>query len=174
MIRKAPQKPAWLPLRAPFLAWVVLAAACLPWLAGAQEASPERNDVARFRQRAEAILSEQGAEKGHWGALVTDAETGEVLFALNPAQYFTPASNTKLFTTALALATLGPDFRIRTTVEATGAIDADRPAARRSGAGGPRRRPLESSLPLHQARAARWPAGKSPGGARRPGGRGGA
>jgi serine-type D-Ala-D-Ala carboxypeptidase/endopeptidase (penicillin-binding protein 4) len=124
MIKKAPHGPAWLPLRASFRAWVVLAVACLPRLAGAQEASPERNDVVRFRQRAEAILSEKGAERGHWGALVTDAETGEVLFALNPAQYFTPASNTKLFTTALALATLGTDYRIHTTVEATGAIDA--------------------------------------------------
>ena len=62
--------------------------------------------------------------------LVTDAETGDVLFTLNPAQYFTPASNTKLFTTALALATLGSDYRIRTTVEATGMID---PAGRLRG-----------------------------------------
>jgi D-alanyl-D-alanine carboxypeptidase/D-alanyl-D-alanine-endopeptidase (penicillin-binding protein 4) len=72
----------------------------------------------------QAILSDGTAAKSHWGALITDAETGEVLFTLNPAQYFLPASNTKLFTTALALATLGPDYRIRTTIEATGAVDA--------------------------------------------------
>jgi len=97
--------------------------ASLPWLARAQKADPEPGGIARFTQRAQAILSDTTAGKGHWGALVTDAETGAVLFALNSAQYFTPASNTKLFTTAFALATLGPDFRIRTTVEATGPID---------------------------------------------------
>ena len=99
-------------------------------MARAQERTPERGDIARFSERVEAILSNGTAGKGHWGALVTDAETGDVLFTLNPAQYFTPASNTKLFTTALALATLGPDYRIRTTVEATGAID---PAGRLHG-----------------------------------------
>src|SRR5207247_1941489 len=34
-----------------------------------------------------------------------------------------PASNTKLFTTAAALATLGPDYRHHTTVETTGLLD---------------------------------------------------
>ena len=36
-----------------------------------------------------------------------------------------PASNAKLFTTALALATLGPDYRVRTTVASSGALDAN-------------------------------------------------
>ncbi len=38
---------------------------------------------------------------------------------------FMPASNAKLFTTALALASLGPDYRVRTTVASSGAIDAN-------------------------------------------------
>ncbi len=85
----------------------------------------ERADVARFRQRAEAALSVSGPDKGFWGVLVTDAATGEVLYARNAGNYFAPASDAKLFTTALALATLGPDYRIRTTVSASGALDAD-------------------------------------------------
>ena len=84
-----------------------------------------RADVARFRQRAEATLSAAGPDKGSWGVLVTDAATGEVLYARNPDNYFMPASGAKLFTTALALATLGPDYRVRTTVTANGAIDAN-------------------------------------------------
>ncbi len=40
-----------------------------------------------------------------------------------PASFFLPASNTKLFTTAAALAIAGPEYRFRTTVEAEGRID---------------------------------------------------
>jgi D-alanyl-D-alanine carboxypeptidase/D-alanyl-D-alanine-endopeptidase (penicillin-binding protein 4) len=36
---------------------------------------------------------------------------------------FTPASNTKLFTTAAALALIGPDYKFRTTLETSGSLD---------------------------------------------------
>ena len=84
----------------------------------------ERPDAAAFRARVEATLAKERMDKGHWGVLVVDAASGETLYALNAQQYFTPASNTKLYTTILALATLGPDFRFRTTVETYGRIDA--------------------------------------------------
>jgi D-alanyl-D-alanine carboxypeptidase/D-alanyl-D-alanine-endopeptidase (penicillin-binding protein 4) len=83
----------------------------------------ERADVAAFRKRVDAALAATGAEKGYWGVLVTDAASGEVLYALNAQRYFTPASNTKMFTTALALATLGPAFRFHTTLETRGTVD---------------------------------------------------
>ncbi len=82
-----------------------------------------RADVAAFRARAEAALAEAGADKGYWAVLVADAATGELLYALNPQRYFAPASSTKLFTTALAMATLGPDYRFRTTIETRGAVE---------------------------------------------------
>ncbi|HEX4642517.1 MAG TPA: D-alanyl-D-alanine carboxypeptidase, partial [Candidatus Acidoferrales bacterium] len=82
-------------------------------------------DVERFRQRVDAALAASGPDKGDWGVLVADAATGEVLYTRNPDAYFMPASNAKLFTTALALATLGPDYRVRTTVASAGAIDAN-------------------------------------------------
>jgi serine-type D-Ala-D-Ala carboxypeptidase/endopeptidase (penicillin-binding protein 4) len=84
-----------------------------------------RPDVERFRQRAEAALSAAGPDKGVWGVLVTDAATGEILYSRNADAYFMPASNAKLFTTAFALATLGPDYRVRTTVSSPGTIDAN-------------------------------------------------
>ena len=83
-----------------------------------------RADLDRFRQRVEEALSASGPDKGAWGILVEDAATGEVLYARNPDGYFMPASNAKLFTTALALATLGPDYRVRTTVASNGTLDA--------------------------------------------------
>lgn len=82
-----------------------------------------RADLERFRARVEATLAQPGADKGYWGVLVVAAQTGEVLYALNAQRYFTPASNTKLFSTALAMAVLGPDYRFRTTIETHGTLD---------------------------------------------------
>jgi serine-type D-Ala-D-Ala carboxypeptidase/endopeptidase (penicillin-binding protein 4) len=82
-------------------------------------------DVARFRKRVQEVLSAPGVDKGSWGILVTDAASGEGLFGRNADSYFAPASDMKLFTTALALATLGPDHRIQTTVASSGIIDAN-------------------------------------------------
>ena len=69
-----------------------------------------RDDVARFTARADDALARGSAAKAGWGALIADATTGEILYARNADGYFAPASNAKLFTTALALATLGPDY----------------------------------------------------------------
>lgn len=118
------QLPGKLRARSAALAvWILLAVSALAQVEPAAKKAP-RADVAAFRARVEAALADAKADKAYWGVLVADAETGEILFALNPQRYFTPASNTKLFTTALALAALGPDYRFRTTLETRGAVDA--------------------------------------------------
>ncbi len=91
-------------------------------VAAPNTASP-RDDVARFSARVESLLAGAGPAKNFWGVLVADAGTGEWLYALNPYRYFQPGSNAKLFTTAYALATLGSDFRVRTTIESAAGID---------------------------------------------------
>src|SRR6266850_2219562 len=91
----------------------------------AQRKPPERADVARFSQRVDTALSASGPDKGFWGVLIIDAATAETLYARNAGNYFTPASDAKLFTTALALATLGPEYRVRTTISTTGTLDAN-------------------------------------------------
>ena len=48
-----------------------------------------------------------------------------MLYELNADYFFMPASTAKLFTTALALATLGGGYRFRTTLESAGQLDAD-------------------------------------------------
>src|SRR6202011_5752821 len=68
----------------------------------------------RFARRAEILLNSTPANKGEWGILILDSASGEALFAKNPDSYFIPASNMKLFTTALALDQLGKDYRFHT------------------------------------------------------------
>ncbi|MGC2721863.1 MAG: D-alanyl-D-alanine carboxypeptidase, partial [Candidatus Acidiferrales bacterium] len=84
----------------------------------------KRADEVRFESRVSAALDAAGAEKSFWGVLVADRDTGETVYELNADKFFTPASNAKIFTSSLAFATLGPDFRFRTTLETTARIDA--------------------------------------------------
>jgi serine-type D-Ala-D-Ala carboxypeptidase/endopeptidase (penicillin-binding protein 4) len=84
-----------------------------------------RPDVARFRARVNAILAEERAQKAYWGVLVADRDTGEIIYDLNAGRSFMPASNVKLFTTAFALAALGPEYHFHTTLESAGALTGD-------------------------------------------------
>jgi D-alanyl-D-alanine carboxypeptidase/D-alanyl-D-alanine-endopeptidase (penicillin-binding protein 4) len=88
-------------------------------------ASRERPGVAVFRAKVEKILGAADVNRGYWGMLVEDADSGEVLYSLNADRYFLPASNAKLFTAALTLATLGSDYCFHTTIESRSAADAD-------------------------------------------------
>src|SRR6184192_926875 len=81
-----------------------------------------KKQAAKFASRAEALLGTGPTGKGEWGLLIADAKTGETLYQQNADCYFLPASNMKLFTTALALAKLGPDYRFHTTLETRASI----------------------------------------------------
>jgi len=70
------------------------------------------------------ILKDHMVARAHWGISVVRPD-GTPVYALNDEQYFQPASNAKLFTTATALALLGPDFRMKTYVVADGPVDSD-------------------------------------------------
>lgn len=77
-------------------------------------------------RRIEKILSESPeARQSFWGIRVCNTETGSVLYAQNEDKFFVPASNTKLFTTSLALQRLGPDYKFVTRVEAASPPDSD-------------------------------------------------
>src|SRR5229473_2530945 len=90
-----------------------------------KRSAASKKATARFAARVEALLGTMPTNKGEWGLLVVDAESGETLYEQNADKYFVPASNMKLFTTALALAKLGPEYRFHTTLETPGKISSE-------------------------------------------------
>src|SRR5438309_4941032 len=90
-----------------------------------KQSASSKKARARFAARVEALLGTAPTNKGEWGLLVVDAESGETLYEQNADKYFVPASNMKLFTTALALAKLGPEYHFHTTLETQGAISSE-------------------------------------------------
>ncbi|MBB2172962.1 D-alanyl-D-alanine carboxypeptidase/D-alanyl-D-alanine endopeptidase [Gluconacetobacter asukensis] len=82
---------------------------CLPMLLSACTLSPPDipapGGTAALTGQIHAILDTPALGGTRWGLLVTDMDGKEIL-AINPDQRFIPASNTKMFTTAAALASL--------------------------------------------------------------------
>jgi D-alanyl-D-alanine carboxypeptidase/D-alanyl-D-alanine-endopeptidase (penicillin-binding protein 4) len=72
---------------------------------------------------AEKIDRVLASSKAFWGIQVVDLESGKTLYRWNADRFFVPASNTKLFTTAMALSRLGPNFTFQTRVVADAAPD---------------------------------------------------
>src|SRR5436305_4672086 len=75
------------------------------------------------KKQVETLLSQPDLSRGFWGVEIKSLDSGKVLFTLNADKLFTPASNTKLFTTAAALALIGPEYKFRTTLETNGSLD---------------------------------------------------
>ena len=122
-------------LRAP--AWTsLLLLLCSVAASAAPRATAEHKELAR---RVDAILARADVVRGFWGVEIEDLDTGEVLYSHEADRLFSPASNTKLFTTAAALALIGPNYRFRTTIESAAPPDPSGRLTRRPGAGGPRR-----------------------------------
>jgi len=97
---------------------VLVVAVCL-LLANSVEATKQKS----LESRIATILKDPDLARGFWGIEVLSLKTGKVLYSQNSDRLFTPASNTKLFTTTAALALIGPDYRFRTSVETTGVLD---------------------------------------------------
>ncbi|MBI4442534.1 MAG: D-alanyl-D-alanine carboxypeptidase/D-alanyl-D-alanine-endopeptidase [Acidobacteria bacterium] len=79
----------------------------------------------QLAERIVAILQREDASQAHWGIEVVSLRDGQLRFGWNLSKLFVPASTAKLFVTAAALARLGPQFRYRTTLEASAPIAED-------------------------------------------------
>src|SRR5436853_2467775 len=73
--------------------------------------------------RINAVLSDPDLSRGFWGIEVVSLNTGQVLYSQNADKLFIPASNTKLFTTAAAMALVGPNYKFHTTIAPSGTLD---------------------------------------------------
>lgn len=90
-----------------------------------QAAAPQPETLESLRARLAAHVSQPRYTAAAWGVKVVSLDTGVTVFESNADKYFSPASNTKLYTTALALDRLGADFQIKTSLYATARPDAD-------------------------------------------------
>src|SRR4051812_4960903 len=98
-------------------AFVLLAVTSLPIQAA------EKKESKALDKRIEAILAQPEVARGEWGVEAVNLDTGKTIYSYNADKLFAPASNTKLFTTATALALIGPDYKFKTTIETPGVID---------------------------------------------------
>ena len=89
----------------------------------AADKKDKKKEPKAVRDRIERVLTQPDIARAFWGVEAVSLQTGKTLFTYNGDKLFTPASNTKLFTTAAALALIGPDYRFQTTVETNGTLD---------------------------------------------------
>src|SRR5512138_926929 len=59
-------------------------------------------------------LNQPRFNRALWGVKIVSLDTGGTVFSHQDQKLLSPASNSKLYTVALALDTLGPDYRIKT------------------------------------------------------------
>ena len=70
--------------------------------------------VLLFQKKIKKILSNSCLRKNNFGIKIYSLDRGESLFELRAKKSFVPASNLKILTTAVALETLGPNYRFPT------------------------------------------------------------
>jgi D-alanyl-D-alanine carboxypeptidase/D-alanyl-D-alanine-endopeptidase (penicillin-binding protein 4) len=87
---------------------------------GAGAASTEE-----LRARIDALVTAEKYAGAIWSVEIASLDTGRTLYAHHPGRRMSPASNSKLYTGALALDTLGGAHRIRTPLLSSAPVGAD-------------------------------------------------
>jgi serine-type D-Ala-D-Ala carboxypeptidase/endopeptidase (penicillin-binding protein 4) len=113
---------------------LILLLCCLPGCAVEQpsqatsQAAPDNNDSTPLhapvlgkgnREVADALnalLDSREYASARWGVAIASLRDGKLMYERNGDKAFTPASNMKIYTTAVALDLLGSDYRWRTSV----------------------------------------------------------
>ena len=88
--------------------------------------NPSSSNVdAALAEKIDRAIDQSDKQQARWGVFVVSTKDGRVLYSRNGDRLFTPASNMKVYTTAVALDLLGADYRWRTSVYADKQPDAD-------------------------------------------------
>lgn len=89
-----------------------------------QTSAQQPETLDSLRGRIAAHLGQARFAAAAWGVKIVSLDTGRTIFEHNPEKYFNPASNAKLYTAALALESLGIDYRIKTSLYSAAKPDA--------------------------------------------------
>lgn len=81
--------------------------------------------AASLQEKVTAFVTEPRFEGAIWGVKIVSLDSGATLAEFQPRVRQSPASNSKLYTGAMALAHLGGYYRIRTPLLATAAVQPD-------------------------------------------------
>jgi len=109
---------------------LVVPVTALLWLvvfsAGAApvEVTLTNTSLPELRAQLEAWLNQPRFSGGLWSVKIASLDTGRTLYEHHPDRLMSPASNSKLYTGALALDTLGGDYHFKTPILATAPVDA--------------------------------------------------
>ncbi len=104
-----------------FICWIVLISGCGIFSTKPVEKQPTTevvNPLDQLRSDIDEGLQDVLFRTASIGIKVVSVETGEVIYAKNIHKLHHPASTTKLFTAATALAKLGSNFQFETTLHA--------------------------------------------------------
>ncbi len=88
-----------------------------------EKTSPPSASASELAKRIDQLIDESGFTSARWGINVVSLSDGATLYSRNADKLFTPASNMKIYTTAVALDLLGADYRWRTSVYADKSAD---------------------------------------------------
>lgn len=87
------------------------------------EEKPAASQLTDLARRIDSAIDQSELAYARWGISVVSMSDGSTLYQRNADKLFTPASNMKIYTTAVALDLLGADYRWRTPVYANAPPD---------------------------------------------------
>jgi D-alanyl-D-alanine carboxypeptidase/D-alanyl-D-alanine-endopeptidase (penicillin-binding protein 4) len=89
-----------------------------------QATSDAKQSPASLSQAIDSAIDQSELASARWGVSIISLTSGKEVYGRNAAQLFIPASNMKIYTTAVALDLLGADYRWRTSAYAKTQPDA--------------------------------------------------